>query len=151
MDKEIRKTIAFTIPGKPIAQKRPRFARIGNNVRTYSDQHTEAGKFLLQCLKHMPEKPIQGAIRLDCMFVFQRPKSHFGSGKNSAVLKSSAPVHKTSKPDCTNLSKFVEDCLNGHAWVDDSQIVVSMAEKYWEDDPDYGYGGGYTRVTITEI
>jgi Holliday junction resolvase RusA-like endonuclease len=33
--------LLITIPGKPIAKKRPRFARRGKFVTTYNDQQTE--------------------------------------------------------------------------------------------------------------
>ena len=41
--------------------------------------------------------PITGPVRLEIVFLFPRPKSHFGTGRNASKLKSSAPVHCISR------------------------------------------------------
>ena len=120
----------IAIPGKPIAKKRPRFVRRGEHVITYNPQETEEGKWLLMAKGQITET-MTGAILMSCLFSFNRPKSHFGSGKNAGKLKSSAPVYHTQKPDIDNLQKFVKDCLNGVAYRDDSQIVEVHAVKVW--------------------
>jgi Holliday junction resolvase RusA-like endonuclease len=68
---------------------------------------------------------------MECIFIFERPKSHFGTGKNSNKLKSSAPAHHIQPPDCDNLKKIVADCLNGLVYKDDSQIVTAVISKKW--------------------
>jgi len=121
----------ITIPGKPIAKKRPRFARRGKFVMTYNDQETEEGRFLLEVKQQWKEKPIEGNITLRVAFIMPRPKSHYGTGKNSGAPKPSAPTYHTQKPDLDNLVKFVKDCLNGVCWRDDSQVVSLIASKSW--------------------
>lgn len=74
-------------------------------------------------------EPATGPIVLHVDFVFTRPKGHFGTGKNAAVVKPSAPKHVTVKPDLTNLIKTTEDALTGIAWRDDSQIVGHETRK----------------------
>ncbi len=118
------------IPGKPVAKKRPRFARIGKFVKTYSDQETEEGRFLFEVQKQLNgHKPIEGPVQVMLRFYLPRPKNHFGSGRNAYRLKPSAPPRHTKKPDIDNCIKFVLDCLNGVAWRDDSQIIKSIAVK----------------------
>jgi hypothetical protein len=58
----------------------------------------------------------------DCTFFIARPKSHFGTGKNAAVLKPNAPVDHLVAPDSTKFWRPTEDALT-HAgvWQDDSQ------------------------------
>lgn len=75
--------------------------------------------------------PITGAVELSVRFIFQRPKSHYRSGKNTAKLKPSAPIHHTQKPDTTKLVRAIEDGLNGVAWADDCQVVTQAASKSW--------------------
>ena len=120
------------IPGKPIAQKRPRFFRRGDHVGTYSEQQSEAGKWLLSARGQIP-KPIEGPIEMFCEFVFDRPKSHYGTGKNSSMLKPSSPAYHTNRIDVDNLLKFCNDCLNTEAYKDDSQIVELTGLKRWAD------------------
>ncbi len=127
------KEITITIPGPPIAKKRPRFARRGKFVQTYNDQQTEEGKWLLFARQHITKR-FTGPVWINCEFVIQRPKSHYGTGKNSSALKTSAPPHCVTKPDVDNLVKFVKDCLNGEAWNDDSQVVGLIASKFYGDE-----------------
>ena len=124
--------IKLEIIGKPIAKKRPKFARRGRHVCTYSDQKTDEGRFLLQCMDVFHDKaPMEGALEVNMIFVFERPKSHFGTGRNEGVLKKTAPKFHTKKPDIDNLEKFAADCLNKLAWKDDSQIIISKTMKLY--------------------
>ena len=97
------------MPGKPIAKKRPRFARRGKFVTTYSAQETEEGKAYLICKEQIPAM-LSGALSVDMMFWFQRPKSHY---KKSGALTSAARFYHDQKPDLDNLIKFYCDVLNG--------------------------------------
>jgi len=121
------------IKGKPIAKKRPRFARVGRYVKTYNSQETEESRWLWEAT-HQIDRTYQGPVSMTCDFVFERPKSHFGTGRNSEKLKPSAPTHHVQKPDTDNLLKFVKDCLNGQAYKDDSQVVSLEANKRWGND-----------------
>ena len=69
------------------------------------------------------------SIALELEFVVDRPKSHFGTGRNADVLKGSAPRRPTGRPDLSNLAKLVEDALTGTAWADDDQVVSIEAIK----------------------
>ena len=122
------------IPGKPIAKARPRFARRGKFVKAYSEQETEESKFYMLAREQIKNK-IYGPIEISIWLYFKRPKSHYGAGKNSHVLKTTAPPEHIFKPDVDNCVKFILDCLNGLAWEDDSQIITLGASKsYWDSD-----------------
>lgn len=118
------------IPGTPIAKKRPRFVK--KTGHAYNDQQTEEGKFLLMCINEITEK-FDCAIRMEFEFIFARPKSHFGTGRNASVLKQSAPMHHLSVPDVDNLQKFCCDALNNVAYKDDSQIIEKHGKKRYAD------------------
>jgi len=121
------------IPGKPIAKKRPRFARRGKFVVTYNDQETEEGKWILFASQQITEKILRPkGILLQCAFYMPIPKSM--TNKQKALIEAHGLSH-TKKPDLDNLVKFVKDCLNGLAWEDDSQVVYLMAEKLYDKDP----------------
>ena len=137
--------IKIIIPGIPIAKKRPRFARRGRFTVAYNDQQTEEGKFLLLAREMLNGFYATGPIAMGFCFVFPRPKSHYGAGKNSDKLKPSAPVYHVTRPDMDNLIKFVKDCLNGEAWKDDSQVCLyDNAVKCYGDNP-------RTVITIREL
>jgi Holliday junction resolvase RusA-like endonuclease len=125
------------IHGKPIAKKRPRFARRGKHVVTYNDQETAEGLWILEAKKQIAEK-LNGPVVVEVVFSMPRPKSHFGTGRNAGILKPSAPKEHTQKPDIDNLIKFVLDCLNHcGVWHDDNDVVRIVARKLWSPG-DYG-------------
>jgi len=125
-------TATITIPGKPIAKKRPRFFRRGNFVGTYNAQETEESRAMLiisQSAK-MLTVPIEKGIpiTLSALFVFPYPASL------SAKKRSANPQH-TKKPDADNLLKFIKDCCNGIIWHDDSQVNNLTARKEYGENP----------------
>jgi len=87
---------------------------------------------------------IRGPVKLTIRFIFSRPKSHYGSGKNAEVLKKSAPQWHIKKPDLTKLVRCTEDALKGVIWLDDSQVVSQDVFK------DYGYRPG-AQIIITNL
>lgn len=124
--------ITITIPGKPIAKKRPRFARVGKFVKTYNDQETEEGRFLFEVQKQWKQEPLEGPLRLSCIFSMPIPKS---TSKKRRALMAQGNIHHTKKPDLDNLIKFVKDCLNTVVWRDDSQVVSISASKIYHENP----------------
>lgn len=86
---------------------------------------------------------LQQACWIEYVFCFDRPQSHFGSGKNSQILKSSAPKFHTKKPDLTKLIRSTEDALTGIIWKDDAQVCEGKKEKR------YCHPGEFEGVVIT--
>lgn len=72
-----------------------------------------------------------GAVALTIQFVFARPKSHYGTGKNAGKLKPNLPTWHTQKPDRTKLLRCTEDAFTGVLWRDDSQVVLGQVKKIW--------------------
>ena len=124
--------VKISIPGKPIAKARPRFARRGKFVSAYSPQATEEGLWILSAREQLKGKTILGALKMDVVFYIDRPKSHYGK----SGVKKSASVHPTGKPDLSNYVKFAEDCLNEcFFWEDDSFIIEINAKKLYSATP----------------
>lgn len=69
------------------------------------------------------------AVRLELLFLSDRPKNHYGTGRNAGIIKSSSPEHKTTMPDLTKTLRAVEDALTGIIWKDDSQVIQQQTEK----------------------
>ncbi len=129
--------IEIEIPGKPIAKKRPKFARRGKFVQTYNPQESEEGKIRWEAYRQLPDgwKPLKTPIKIITIFYIERPKSHYGTGKNSSIIRKTAPAMPLSKPDIDNLQKIIYDCLNNVIWCDDSQICEAIGKKYYSDIP----------------
>jgi len=77
----------------------------------------------------MKGEPWRGPVMLTLVFYMPRPKGHYGTGKNAGMLRPSAPVHHTTKPDLDKLVRAVKDGLTGVVYGDDSQVVWINARK----------------------
>ena len=101
--------------------------------------------------RHKPEGwDIDAAVSLECEFVFKRPLSHYGTGKNAGKLKSSAPVHHVKTPDLDKIVRSVSDAV-GDALAsvllrNDSQIVSIQATKRYQTDDFLG-----AIITVTAL
>lgn len=86
-------------------------------------------------LNYYDGEVIDQAVEIEIIFMFSRPKSHFGTGKNSKKLKPSAPVFVTSKGkgDLEKLERSTYDALSessgGSVLKDDSLVVQNRNTK----------------------
>lgn len=76
-------------------------------------------------------EPLTGPICLDVQFVFPRPRSHYGTGRNADRLRPSAPILHAVRPDADKLLRAIGDALTGIVWRDDAQIVIVSATKLY--------------------
>ena len=93
---------------------------------------------------------INAAISLRCEFVFPRPLSHYGTGKNATKLKPSAPRYHVKTPDVDKLVRGVADSI-GDAVArvllnNDSQIVTLYAAKRYSTNDFLG-----AIITVTAL
>ncbi len=78
----------------------------------------------------LKEVSLEGPVAVRVVFMFERPKSHFGTRKGEPYLKASAPHFKTSVPDVDKCLRALLDPLTEmKVWVDDSQVVIAHAAK----------------------
>lgn len=107
---------------KPVAKGRPRMNTITG--RTYTPEETrnaeEATGWAIKSQWPHAE-PWKGAVSLDIVFVFPRPKK---------------PTHDyPSKADVDNYLKLFCDAANGIMWLDDRQVVKVTACKIYGEKP----------------
>ena len=108
------------IPGQPVGKGRPRFARAGKFVRTYTPPKTaawEASAIALMRLHH-EGPPIDGPVQVLVTAVGQRPKR---------MMRRKDPagrMWRCNKPDGDNVLKAVCDAMvNAGVVVDDTHCV----------------------------
>ena len=124
----------FTIKGTPPCQKRHRHVVRGRFAQIYDPSSDDKKDFLEKCIPFKPKAPFEGAVYLFIKAVYERPKSHYSKSKKTPeALMGDAPIHKVSKPDSDNITKFVKDALNKVFWVDDSQVIQETTSKRWAD------------------
>ena len=127
--------IKFTVPGKPQGKGRPRFARMGKFVKTYTPAETESYEALIKlcCMEACIGKPLlDGALAIDIQAKYPIPASWSNKKKEMALRGELRP---TVKPDFDNLAKVICDSLNGIAYKDDTQIVSAKVFKYYAEKP----------------
>lgn len=121
------------IPGPPVP-----WARAGKSgKRHYTPAPQAAHMTAIKRAWMMAGRPhIHGPVSVSMQFYLPHPASHYGTGRNTRVLRPSAPTFHTSKPDKSNLEKIVEDALNGLAWIDDAYIICGAGvTKLYADQP----------------
>ena len=127
--------IRLTVHGDPKAQKRHRHASMGKFVKVYDPSSADKTDFYWICHNNKPSEPFTTPLQVDIGLYFARPKSHYGTGKNSHIRKATAPIFHTSKPDIDNCVKFILDALNKFFWKDDSQIWSLKVKKSYDNNP----------------
>lgn len=126
--------IHLWIHGKPIPWK----AHAGYGRRSYSPNYEHKERYREIILSQYAGPLITDCVKIDATFFLPYPKSL----KNKDLFK----IHTLcSRPDTTNLFKFLEDCLQGTVIADDNQTRQIVAIKtYW-------LGMGATEVKIESI
>jgi len=81
-----------------------------------------------------PHRPITGPVRATILFYLARPKSHYRTGRNAHLLRDSAPLFPTTKPDIDKITRSTLDALtSAGAYSDDSQVVSTFLAKHYAD------------------
>lgn len=126
---------SLSILGEPKAQARHRTVRMGTFNRNYDPTANYKKDLLHIAQDYAPNEPFNQPLKLIVDFYFTRPQSHFKSGKNSHILKDSAPLYHTCRPDSSNCLKVVEDALNKVYWRDDSVLCEVGVRKRYSENP----------------
>ena len=160
-DKSNYHSVVFGILGDPQGKARPRFARRGKLVSTYTPSTTQKYEELVRYSalsarqRNGITKPISADISLGIKAYFKIPKTYSKKRKERCLNGEERP---SKKPDSDNIAKIVLDGLNpkikvDHAqhkavcvheglYRDDKQVVSLKVDKYYSDKP---------RVEITAI
>lgn len=117
--------ITFTIEGmapKPQGSKR----HVGGGVMVESCKQLKPWRLMVTAAAIATGAPlIRGPVSLSVVFLFHRPKGHYGA----RGLKPSAPQWHSVKPDGSKLLRALEDSLSGVLIEDDARIVSSTVQK----------------------
>ena len=135
--------VTFKIPGKPEGKGRPRFARRGKFVTTYTDNKTRTYESKIKDIAMVAmgaSMPLTTPLEAFIYISYPVPASYSKTRKADCLANTERP---NKKPDIDNVVKAVCDSINGVVYVDDTQIVDLHATKV--------YGEPYVEVLIKEI
>ena len=120
--------IKFFVPGQPVGKGRPRFAKTG---RPYTPKKTAEYESHVEwtARKAMWDNGRQTATDAPCaVFIdaaYEVPLSYSKRRKAQCNAGEITP----GKPDIDNVQKAILDALNGVVYLDDKQVVLTMAAK----------------------
>lgn len=78
--------------------------------------------------------PMTAPLAVTITFVMERPRTHYGTGKNANAIKKSAPKWPAKMPDIDKLLRAILDaCTDAQVWRDDGQVVWLQAAKRYRD------------------
>jgi Holliday junction resolvase RusA-like endonuclease len=125
--------IMFTVPGQPHGKGRPRFARRGNFVATYTDAKTASYEdqvrfYALQAMGS--SEPLKTALEAFIYIRLLVPKSYPKKRVLACLNGSEWPC---KKPDLDNVVKSFMDAMNGIVYGDDSQVVEIHTTKVYAE------------------
>jgi Holliday junction resolvase RusA-like endonuclease len=115
--------LQLTIEGRPI----PWRAHQGSGKRSFNPLYKER-EYVRWQIRNQTNEFVEGALDVLFIFYFAIPKSF---SKKKALLAEKGLIRPTTRPDSTNLCKFMEDCLQGVVFEDDCQIVDTQIRKYY--------------------
>jgi Holliday junction resolvase RusA-like endonuclease len=123
--------VIFQVDGTPVPKGRPRFARRGKFVSTYSPKTTvdyesrvsEAAKEAMGS-----QKPLEGPI-VACIYITLPIPASYSKKRSQACL--SGEERPTKRSDIDNFCKAIFDGMNGIVFADDSQVVSLHATKVY--------------------
>jgi Holliday junction resolvase RusA-like endonuclease len=126
--------LAFFVPCVPPTanHQRKRIVRIGQFARLADKPELVAAKAMLDSvlLPHQPHAPVEGPVRLVLEFTWPWRKSE---AKRTRAL---GRIPHTTKPDCSNALKTLEDRLVALRFIeDDSRVVDVTVRKFFGDQP----------------
>lgn len=127
--------ISFEIPGDPRGKGRPKFARRGDFVQTYTDDKTASYENLVSLAARdaMKGRPLfSGPMHFEMVATFKVPASMSAKKREAMLL---GEIKPTKKPDLDNIQKAVLDGMNGVVFEDDAQVVTMLAGKQYGSPP----------------
>jgi Holliday junction resolvase RusA-like endonuclease len=125
----------FTIPGNPIPLARARIntkAFWDSNKKRMWDPQKELKLVTAITLQNQYEKidPFSGPVHIDVIFYMPIPQS-----KSKIKQKELDGAYHCSRPDVSNLLKFIEDASQGVLYQDDCIIASVNIKKVYDQQP----------------
>jgi Holliday junction resolvase RusA-like endonuclease len=126
--------VNFEVPGDPVPKGRPRFARRGTFVQTYTDSKTIEYETRVATKARMAigsSEPLKGHLTVFLYLRYTVPASYTKKRKEACLNGLEYP----KRIDLDNCYKSITDAMNGIVYVDDSQIVEAHILKCYAEEP----------------
>ena len=125
--------VNFEVPGDPVPKGRPRFARRGTFVQTYTDAKTIEYETRVATKERQEigsSEPLKGHLNVFLYLRYTIPPSYTKKRKEGCLNGFEYP----KRIDLDNVYKSITDAMNGIVYVDDSQIVETHIFKCYAEE-----------------
>ena len=123
--------LTYQVEGNPVGKGRPRFARRGNFVSTYSPTKTRDYESVIKDAaqkamgsNELLETPVTVAIYITVPI----PQSYSKKRTEACLNGSERPI---KKPDIDNIAKCFLDAMNQVVYLDDTQVLTLHVTKVY--------------------
>lgn len=118
--------LQFFVAGHPKAQGSKRHVGRGVLVESSRDLAPWRKAIAEEARATADGQLFSGPTRVRAVFWFQRPSSHYGTGRNAGQLKPSAPTFRDSLPDVDKCVRALLDALVIAGVLRDDRLVVQL-------------------------
>jgi Holliday junction resolvase RusA-like endonuclease len=125
----------FTVYGDPVGKGRPRFAKRGNFVSTYTPQKTKTYEDEIRMMARAAmgsSEPLDTPVTVAIYIRVGIPASYSKQKRKDALAGTIKP---TKKPDLDNIAKAFLDAMNEIVYLDDKQVVGLHVTKVYAETP----------------
>ena len=124
--------LRIVMAGEPVGKGRPRFSRATGRVYTPEKTARYEERLAWAAQAEMRGKELfTDALDVTIVAYMSLPASKPKKWQEAALL---GLIRPTKKPDLDNFAKVMDAC-NKVVWLDDSQIVRLVVEKYYSPQP----------------
>jgi Holliday junction resolvase RusA-like endonuclease len=123
--------IHFQVEGDPKGKGRPRFSRVGNFTKVYTDKQTLSYEAMIATFAKQAmggTEPLKTPVSVFLYVRLPIPQSYPKKRKEACLNGSEMPC---KKPDIDNIAKTYLDAMNGVIFVDDTQVVDLHVKKLY--------------------
>jgi Holliday junction resolvase RusA-like endonuclease len=127
--------VMYTVYGEPVGKGRPRFAKRGNFVSTYTPLKTKTYEDEIRMMAKAAmgsSEPLETPVTVAIYIRVGIPTS-FSKQKRKDALE--GILKPTKKPDADNVLKCFLDAMNEIVYLDDKQVVNIHLTKVYSETP----------------
>jgi Holliday junction resolvase RusA-like endonuclease len=127
--------VVYTVYGEPVGKGRPRFARRGTFVSTYTPQKTKTYEDEIRMMAKAAmgaSEPLDTPVTVAIYIRVGIPASYSKQKRKDAL---SGVLKPTKKPDLDNVAKCHLDAIQGIIILDDKLVVNLHVTKVYAETP----------------
>ena len=127
--------VMYTVYGEPVGKGRPRFAKRGNFVSTYTPLKTKTYEDEIRMMAKAAmgsSEPLETPVTVAIYIRVGIPASFSKQKRKDAIEGILKP---TKKPDADNVLKCFLDAMNEIVYLDDKQVVNIHLTKVYAETP----------------